>query len=102
MFKIIILFLAFILIYFPQTAYAQSDFSLAFDVEYAFDENGNALVTKHITLTNLNSDTYPSAYLVDVPDDSSDIAAANENGTLDTETLHEAGRKMVRITIPDR
>ena len=84
----------------PRTVHATSDFSLSFNVIYSFDEQGNATVTKHITLTNLLTDTYPSVYLVDVPDDASNIAAVNETGRLETETLIEGGRKIIRISLP--
>ncbi|MBI4136677.1 hypothetical protein HY469_01290 [Candidatus Roizmanbacteria bacterium] len=89
-----------ILTFLTPAVHAQTDFSLEFDVSYVFDENGNALVTKRITLTNLNTNTYPSVYMVDVPDDASHIAAFDENGQLEMTTVQEGGRKMARISLP--
>lgn len=100
MLKKLLLSLLWLAIFMPVPTAAQSDFSLTFDVSYAFEESGTARVTKRITLTNLNTNTYPSVYLVDVPDDASSIAAFDENGELEMSTIQEGGRKMARISLP--
>ncbi|OGK48130.1 hypothetical protein A3A55_02415 [Candidatus Roizmanbacteria bacterium RIFCSPLOWO2_01_FULL_40_14] len=102
MFRKLLLFLVSLAVLLPVIVTAQTDFSLSFDVSYVFDEHGNALVTKRITLTNLNTNTYPSVYLVDVPNDASNIVAFDENGQLEMKTVQEGGRKMARISLPDQ
>ncbi|MCR4264467.1 MAG: hypothetical protein NUV98_07190 [Candidatus Roizmanbacteria bacterium] len=97
-----VVFIGVFLFFLPNIARAQSDFSLAFDVSYVFNEQGAAAVTKRITLTNLNTNTYPSVYLVDVPDDATRIAAFDQNGELEIKTVQEGGRKMARISLPEQ
>ena len=101
--KLVLIVLVLITFFsFPFSVFAESDFSLSFDVRFSFDEQGNAHVTKHITLTNLHTDTYPSIYLVDVPEDASEVTSVDNKGTLETKTITEGGRKMVRISLPEQ
>ncbi|MBI4130060.1 hypothetical protein HY468_01955 [Candidatus Roizmanbacteria bacterium] len=80
-------------------ARATANFRLEMNSEYSFTENGNATVKKTVRLTNLTTNVYPSVYYLDLPEDASDVLAADDSGRIQATVTYENGSRQVKVPI---
>lgn len=95
----ILVLIGFIWMLSARGIFAEANFTISQTTTYAFDETGNAEVKKSIQLTNLTTNIYPSIYYLDLPDDASSVAAADDTGKLNSSVTQETGVKQVKIPI---
>jgi hypothetical protein len=85
----------------PQTISA-ARFQQDYAVTYSFTEHGNATVVKRITITNRDANTYPSAIVVEIPEDASNIAAFDRSGNIAYDIEEADKRKQARLQLNER
>jgi hypothetical protein len=74
-----------------------TDFSVSFENEYIFTEDGTATVKKKLILTNLTTQNYPSEYYLDLPTDAQNVVAFDEEGETNATVIDENGQKRAKI-----
>lgn len=97
--RILVIWLFLFLI--PSKILAADNFSSSYDVIYDISEDGTALISKKITLRNLNKDYYPDNFKLTVNSTQiSDVKAADSTGSLETilSRMDNATQITVRFT----
>lgn len=74
-----------------------ADFSVSFENEYVFTEDGKATVKKKFILTNQTTANYPSEYFLELPSDAENVVAFDEEGETNTTVIEESGQKRAKI-----
>jgi hypothetical protein len=87
----IVLTLSFLI--FPHTAFAESEFSTAYDVTYDVSEDSTTTITQKISLTNLTSQYYASKYTLSIGSTTlENVQATDSEGILAT-TIEKANNR---------
>lgn len=94
-------FLILVLVYFwaAKPATAGTEFNLAFNSEYEVKDDGITIVKANIQLTNLATNIYAAAFVLEVPDDVYNLIAFDNQGQIEATLFKENGRTKVKLIL---
>lgn len=104
----VFLFLIFLTVFFlfpvsyPLTPHKVSaaDFQTSFNIDYTFLENGDALISSNITLTNSQTGAYPSEYIFRIKDlVITDVKAVSQNQDLPLTISEKDNQKTIKVSL---
>lgn len=80
---------------------AQSTVQLSGEADYTFENNGLATAVGRFKLINLDTNTYPAVFFLELPDDATNVIVFDEKEPLEFSIVEEAGQKKAKIWLGD-
>jgi len=75
------------------------NFKLSISSDYQFHPDFSTTVTKKIAMINLNTNTYASLYVLDVPNDAANVLAFDKKGKTKVTISQDTGTKRAQIQL---